>query len=256
MIKIHQETIGTGMPIVMVHGWAMQSAIWRKFADELSKSYRVTLVDLPGHGQSEKLADFTLSSISEALLNSVVEEPSCWLGWSLGAAVVLHIAQQFPERCQSLILVCGNPHFVRTDRWPGIHLPVLNAFATNLQTNGQATLLRFLSLQINGLPEYKTVAKAIKSAVSQFPAPDQGTLMQGLQILKETDLRPALANLTIPVSAIFGSYDTLVPSEVAVKMQEILPTLQVNIIERAGHVPFLSHQQDLLAIIDRFMDER
>ena len=58
MSKIHIETFGTGQPIVLVHGWAMHTGIWRDFAITLSNFYRVICVDLPGHGRSEAIADF------------------------------------------------------------------------------------------------------------------------------------------------------------------------------------------------------
>jgi pimeloyl-[acyl-carrier protein] methyl ester esterase len=256
MIKIHQETLGEGKSIVLIHGWGMHTGIWRDFARELSESYCVTCIDLPGHGQSEKLDPFTLELISETLVGSVSDEACCWLGWSLGATVVLDIASRFPERCKSLILLAGNPHFIKSDRWPGIRLQALNAFAGSLGVDSQATLLRFLSLQINGLANYKDLAKTLKRTISEYPAPDQETLRQGLRILKEADLRPALAKLSMPVSAILGNRDTLVPAEVGYEMQQLLPELELNIIDQAGHVPFLSHREELLSIISRFMDEQ
>jgi len=256
MIKIHQETFGEGKPIVLVHGWGMHTGIWRDFARELGESYCVTCVDLPGHGQSEKLDKFTLEPIGKVLVDVVSDQPCCWLGWSLGASVILDISRRFPDRCKSLILLAGNPHFVRTDRWPGIRLQALNAFADSLTADTQATLLRFLALQINGLADYKDLAKTLNKAVSQYPAPDQETLRQGLKILKEADLRSALAKLTVPVSVILGNRDSLVPAEVGFHMQQLLPELELNVIDKAGHVPFLSHRAELVAIISRFMDEQ
>lgn len=256
VIKIYQETFGTGKPLVLIHGWAMHSGVWLDFAKLLAKSYKVTCIDLPGHGQSEKLDDFTLESISELLIQSVPDQSSTWMGWSLGATVALNIANQFPEHCRSLILLAGNPHFVRTDRWPGINVQVLNAFADNLSADSQGTLLRFLSLQINGLPDYKELARVLKAAILKYPAPDQSTLLQGLQILKATDLRPALAQLKLPVSVLMGANDYLVPAVVGQKMQQLFPELELNCIEGAGHVPFLSHQDQVLDIISRFMDKQ
>ncbi len=256
MIKIHQESFGQGKPIVLIHGWAMHSGIWRDFAKELGQFYRVTCIDLPGHGQSEKLDSFTLQSISDVLVKSISDEACCWLGWSMGATVALHIAHRFPERCQSLILLAGNPHFIRTDRWPGINLQVLNAFGDSLCADSQATLLRFLSLQINGLPNHKDIARTLKASVSEYAAPDHDTLIQGLRLLKESDLRPALAKLSMPVSTIMGNRDTLVPADTGHQMQQLLPSLQLNMIDKAGHVPFLSHRAEVLSIISRFMDEQ
>ena len=165
MTKIHQQTFGKGKPIVLVHGWAMHSGIWRDFAEQLAQNYQVTCIDLPGHGRSKKTDSFTLERISEALVNAVSDESSCWLGWSLGATVVLDIARRFPERVNSLVLLAGNPAFTQTAQWPGMNVGLLDDFADKLNEDCQATLLRFLSLQVNNLPDYKILLRTLKSAV-------------------------------------------------------------------------------------------
>ncbi|EGW21375.1 alpha/beta fold hydrolase [Methylobacter tundripaludum] len=285
MTKIHLETFGKGKPIVLVHGWAMHTGIWREFAKQLAQNYRVTCIDLPGHGRSEKIDPFTLERISDELVNIIPPSPSfskggneyascpregngqtslfkkgaggiCWLGWSLGATVVLDIADRYPERVSSLVLLAGNPSYTQTEQWPGMDTGLLDDFAGHLNKNCQATLLRFLSLQVNGLPDRKILLKTLKESVFECDAPDKNTLQGGLKILKEADLRPVLSGLTIPVSAILGGLDTLVPVAVGQKMQQLLPSLELNVIDRAGHVPFLSHSRETLAIISRFMDEQ
>lgn len=290
MTKIHQETFGKGKTIVLVHGWAMHSGIWRDFARQLALNYQVICVDLPGHGRSEKIDPFTLEHISTELVNIIPPNPTfskggneqdlilkkkgneqypplekggqggiCWLGWSLGATIVLDLAGRFPERVSSLILLAGNPLFSRSsedtqaEQWPGMEPRLLDDFAGHLNKNCQATLQRFLSLQVKSSPEHKIILKDLKSSVFECAAPDKNTLQGGLDILKNTDLRSVLSGLNIPVSVILGSLDTLVPVEVGQKMQQLLPSLELNIIDRAGHVPFLSHSQETLAIISRFM---
>ncbi|PPK66973.1 carboxylesterase BioH (pimeloyl-CoA synthesis) [Methylobacter tundripaludum] len=258
MTKIHLETFGQGKPIVLVHGWAMHTGIWREFARQLAQHYRVTCVDLPGHGRSEVIDPFTLERVGAELIK-VVPEKSCWLGWSLGATVVLDIAGRYPERVSALILLAGNPLFpssgLGTQAWPGMDARLLDDFAEHLNNDCQATLLRFLSLQVNGMPDRKALLKALKTAVFECDAPDQATLQGGLDILKQADLRPVLSGLSVPVSVVLGGLDTLVPVAVGQKMRRLLPSLELNIIDRAGHVPFLSHGSETAAIISRFMDE-
>ena len=256
MPKIHQQTFGEGKPMVLVHGWAMHSGIWRDFAQQLAQNYQVTCIDLPGHGRSEKIDSFTLERISDALVNAASDENACWLGWSLGATIVLDIAKRFPERINSLILLAGNPAFTQKAKWPGMQVGLLDAFADKLNEDCQATLLRFLSLQVNNSPDYKTLLRTLKSAVMECDAPDNETLQGGLEILKNADLRPALSGTNVPVSVILGTWDTLVPVSAGQNMQELAPDITLNIIDKAGHVPFLSHPQELLAIISRFMDEQ
>jgi len=264
--KIHLETFGKGKSIVLVHGWAMHSGIWREFAQQLALNYQVTCIDLPGHGHSEKIDPFTMERISAELIKITSlpcfskGEGICWLGWSLGANVVLDIASRYPERVSSLILLAGNPSFtcsgLGTQKWPGMDVRLLDDFAEHLNKNCQATLLRFLSLQVNALPDPKNLLKKLKAAVFECDAPDKNTLQGGLDILKQADLRPVLSGLDLPVSAILGGLDTLVPVAVGQKMQQLLPNLELNVIDRAGHVPFLSHSRETLAIISRFMDKQ
>jgi len=75
---------------------------------------------------------------------------------------------------------------------------VLDAFADNLTMNCQATLLRFLALQVNGLPDGKALLKDLKAAIMECPTPDNASLQGGLEILKHTDLRASLVNLKYP----------------------------------------------------------
>ena len=75
MTKIHLESFGAGKPIVLVHGWAMHSGIWRDFARQLARNYKVICVDLPGHGHSEKIDPFTLEHISDQLVEIIPPNP-------------------------------------------------------------------------------------------------------------------------------------------------------------------------------------
>jgi pimeloyl-[acyl-carrier protein] methyl ester esterase len=255
MNLIHTETFGHGKPIVLVHGWAMHSGLWRSFAKELAKHYQVTLVDLPGHGRSGAVMPFTLETVSEALVDAVTSEPCCWLGWSLGAAFILEIAHRFPVRVDKLILLAGTPCFVSKDSWSGMDVNVLDKFAENLQHDTHATLLRFLSLHIKGVANHRVALQDLKGLVFETTEPDQLTLQEGLGILKQGDLRDSFADLKIPVAVILGQLDTLVPVSVGAKMEGLLPEVDLTVIDRAGHVPFLSHQVAVLKAVCRFMDK-
>lgn len=252
---IHTEIYGTGEPLVLIHGWAMHSGIWRTFAKQLAQYYQVICVDLPGHGHSEKLPDFTLQAISNHL-HKILPDSSCTLvGWSLGGAVALDLASRFPVRVKSLIIIGSNPCFVKTPTWVGMKPAVLEKFAADLSADCRGTLLRFLSLQVSGLQDYKTVFKELKTAVHACESPTVEVLQGGLGILQQQDLRPQLAQLHCPAQVVLGTHDTLVPVAVGEQMQSLNPNLRLNIIDKAAHVPFLSHPAQLISILKSFMEE-
>ncbi len=250
MIKIHKEVYGQGKPIVLIHGWAMHTGIWRKFAQNLAKNCQVICLDLPGHGLSETVEPYTLENISKALITEMPESPCRILGWSLGATVALALATDYPQRVNSLIILAGNPRFVQEDRWAGIRPEILRDFANNLQLNCQQTLIRFLALQVNRLPEGKSILKELKSAIQECRPPTESVLQSGLDILKQADLRESLVLLACPVTIILGDKDSLVPVQVGQDIKKIKPSCKFNVIKGAGHVPFLSHPTEVIEIID------
>ena len=252
-LKIHKEIYGQGKPIVLIHGWAMHTGVWRQFAQQLSQHYRVICLDLPGHGLSETIEPYTLECIGKALIEAVPESSFSVLGWSLGASVALTMASQYPQRVLSLMLLAGNPVFVQQADWAGIDRVLLEYFASNLSLNCSETLLRFLALQVNSLPDAKSILIDLKKAMQECNPPTEKVLQSGLDILKQVDLRADLTAIKCPVSIIQGDKDTLVPVQASRDMQKIQPASELNIIAGAGHVPFLSHPFQVIDIIKRFV---
>ncbi len=252
MVKIHKEVYGKGRPIVLIHGWAMHTGIWRDFAQQLAVDRQVICVDLPGHGLSENIDPYTLDQISEALIEDLPESFSV-LGWSLGASVALNMIKHFPMRINALIMVSGNPRFIRDKEWEGTRLELLEDFAKNMQSNCHSTLIRFLTLQVYGLPDGGGILSKLKKAFLECDEPDEKVLQSGLEILKNEDLRDEFKALNIPVNIIQGDRDTLVPVQASQDMQKIRPAVEINIIPGAGHVPFLSHQAQVIKAINLFL---
>ncbi len=253
MADLHVEIYGEGHPIVMLHGWGMHSGVWRQFAEELARFYRVICVDLPGHGRSLSVDAFELSAVAKKIVGEIGESPCCWLGWSMGGLVALEIAQQFPERVSALIFIAANPCFVEREQWSGMNLEVLEAFAENLIANAPATLMRFLALQLHGLPEMAPMLKVLKHQVLECSPPSPEVLRSGLTALQQQDLRNVFANLICPVLGIYGRLDTLVPKTVAKDLAVLLPHCHIEVLPQAGHVPFLSHPQEVVRTIRAFV---
>ena len=90
----------------------------------------------------------------------------------------------------------------------------------------------------------------------QSNSPDEATLLGGLEILKQADFRTTLANTKLPIALILGAADSLVPDQIASQLLAIAPSIKLDVIEEAGHAPFLSHPEKVLTLISNFMDEQ
>ncbi len=76
-----------------------------------------------------------------------------------------------------------------------------------------------------------------------------------LAILRDTDLRDEAANLACPVMAVLGEDDALVPHGVCEDLLRLNPLWRVEVIEAAGHVPFLSHPDAFVGLLQSFAME-
>lgn len=249
MIRIHQEIYGKGRPLVLLHGWSMHCGIWRQFARQLAKHFQVICVDLPGHGRSESLDPFTLEQVSEALLAAISVEKFHLLGWSLGGTIAIEMAARSPERVTSLVLLAANPRFVKTEDWPGVETEMLRMFAENLKESCQATLMRFLALQVKGLVNAKDLLKQLKQTVHECDAPSLSALQGGLEILASADLTMLLQRLECPLLVILGDRDSLIPMQCGERLKDLRPDSELKVLANAGHVPFLSHGRGIVNLL-------
>ncbi len=239
--KLYSETFGTGPDVVMVHGWGMHSGVWRLFAQQFAQDFRMTLIDLPGHGRSGMIEDFSLDGVGEALLN-ITPARAHWLGWSLGAMLALHIAGRHPERLASLTMLAGTARFVQGEDWPcAMDLELMSHFAHDLMTNYHKTLMQFLGLQTWGLEHAREVLRDLKAHVAECAEPEEGALRQGLDILRSADLRGELPGLRVPLLLLLGSKDRLAPPAAGLAMQGLADGAELQVVAGAAHTPFLSH---------------
>lgn len=108
--QIHCQQLGSGPPLVMIHGMTGNLAIWHMaIAPALAAEYRVTTYDLRGHGYSDAPpTGYTTADHAndlKHLLDVLGIEKAPIMGHSFGADIALHFAILFPERVERLILV-------------------------------------------------------------------------------------------------------------------------------------------------------
>lgn len=251
--RIYTHTQGTGKDVVLLHGWGMHSGIWNSILPELVSRYRVTLIDLPGHGRSTP-AGFTLDSLVNNL-NEIMPAHSILVGWSLGAIVGQRFAITFPEKLDKLILVSGTPRFVDAEDWPhATGQEVFSQFSRDLAQDYPSTLKRFIYLQSRGGEKAGETQKQLHEAMVNGRQPDSVSLRCGLDILGSTDLREELNKIQCPVQLVMGERDTLVPVGVGSDIIELLDKARLEIITGAGHAPFLSHPAKFIQVVNYFIE--
>ena len=250
--EIHCESLGCGPDLVMVHGWAMHGGLLRKLAERLSSQYRVTLIDLPGHGGSTPIADYSLRPVVERLVRAAPASAH-WLGWSLGALLALAVADEYPDRVRSLVMVAGTPRFTADGNWPGVDPGLLQQMSVDLEQDYSGTVKRFIGLQSFAQEAPRSLARRIHEMVDERPVPDPAALRGGLALLRDVDARPALVTIQKPVLAILGARDRLIPKALAPWLRELNRGIEVHELPAAAHLPFITHCDETAGLIAEFL---
>lgn len=247
-MSLHRRSLGRGPDLVMLHGWGLHGGIFDGIARALACTWRVTLIDLPGHGRSRGVPPVAdLSGLAAAVARAAPRR-ACWLGWSLGGLVALQYALDAPREPVGLILVSASPRFVSDGDWPGVDPETLQGFAAGLDADYLNTLRRFLALQIQGCEHGAGLLRDLRREMMRFP-PAPEALRIGLALLRDTDLRPRLGDLAAPTLLLCGDRDRIVPPRAVTAAARLMPASRLHCITGAGHAPFLSHPDEFITAV-------
>lgn len=257
---------GAGRPLVLLHGWGLHSGVWQSVLPELEKQFRCYTVDMLGHGesQSKNTPSFSLDNMRQALqqfISSIDSDDIILLGWSLGGLVALDYlsgnnVKVEANKIKKLILVTSNACFCKKQQWPyGLDSAVLDSFAAQLEQDYKKTVDKFMALQMFGADDYKQSLKILKASIASRAMPSIDALRQGLSILKTTDLVEQLHSIKQTVLMITAEHDRLMPYQAADAMQALFKNAEVEMIEGAGHAPFISHPKQFMQVINKYITE-
>lgn len=248
-IKLYQQ--GEGLPLTLIHGWGMNSAVFEPLTQLLSTDFNVIRVDLPGHGQSEWIAQADFDEQVDAVAKVLPD--SALVGWSLGGLYAQRLVKRYPQKFNKLVLVSCNPCFVQRDDWASaVEVAVFAEFSASLIDNWQSTIRRFLGLQMFGVDQARSLIRQISELLVKGGEPTPEAMQFGLELLLTADARSELAEIKVPVMEVLGKRDTLVPVKLAKQLPLINPSIRVECVARSAHAPFLSHPEKVAGLISEF----
>lgn len=108
-VKLHYLTAGKGDPVLLLHGYAQNSHMWRPLIAELARTHTVIAPDLRGFGGSAKPKSGydkkTMAQDVHALVQSLGFRNVAVVGHDIGLMVAYAYAAQYPEEVQKVVLM-------------------------------------------------------------------------------------------------------------------------------------------------------
>lgn len=248
---------GRGRAIVLIHGWAMSSAVFTEIAELLGSDHRVLMPDLPGHGNSSPAADLSLARLAidlDAWLNLLKCPTALICGWSLGGMVAIELEVSAGFRPAGLVLIATTPRFSKADDWPyGLPAAEVRLLERNLESSFQQTLGQFFVRMFAGeAVDAKRLQEIRRFAIYNEPMPDQAAVKRCLSIFSRQDQRRLLPGIACPVLVVHGAQDRITPAGAGRTIfDQVQRSRQIEYPD-IGHAPFLSRPGQVVADIRDF----
>ncbi len=257
-VFIHYETEGEGSPLLFVHGWAMSGKVWR-FQQRLANGHRRIMADFRGHGLSSApdsgySFEYFARDLYE-LISHLGLDKTIIIAWSMGVQVALQAFPLIKERLAALVFISGTPKFTAAKDYSyGLPQSEVRGLGLRLQMDYEKAAQDFIRGMFTDEELSHGCYKQMVSERIFGKLPAQHAALASLKSLACTDLRNVLPSIEVPVLLIHGSADIICPPAASHYMAEQLPDARLEIMEGAGHAPFLSRPAEFAEILKKFID--
>lgn len=246
---------GTGLPVLFVHGFPLDSTLWEPQIDALSDEYRVIVPDLRGFGDSTPTADVTMEAYADdlsALLDELNIDQVVLAGLSMGGYIALAFYHKYPDRVRGLVLVDTRPQAdsdeARANR------------ATTAQKVKAHGAIRLADDMLGKLLSPATVknqpdlVRTVHEMMARQPVEGIVAALHGMA--QRPDSRPMLRDISVPTLVVVGADDAITPVADAESMVEAIPGSQPAVIPDAGHLSNLEQPRAFNQALREFLATR
>lgn len=246
--------------VVLIHGFSVPSYVWEPTAAFLNKNgYRTLRYDLYGRGYSDRpdlQYDITLFEEQlTGLINSLqLNEPVIVVGLSMGGPVAARYAHKYPDQVTGVILIA--PEVTQPTirdifpmNIPGVGEYLMSAvmepfILPNMQAGDFTHPDNFPEWvdKYRGQMQFKGTGRALLSTIRELVKLNPEVEYQSLQ------------RTGLPVMLIWGNGDQTIGSEQIHVLQQILPEVEIRIVEDGGHLVHYERSGDVNPALVEYLD--
>jgi non-heme chloroperoxidase len=254
-IRIYYEDHGSGSPVVLVHGYALNGHSWEKQeAALLAAGHRVITYDRRGFGASSRPStgyDFdTLASDLHVLLSRLGLREVVLAGFAMGTGeVTRYLAVHGPARVKAAVLIAPLlPFLLKThDNPEGIDRSVFDGIAARTAADRPAAMKDFLdrSYNIDLLGGDRVSDQAWQNSFYVAISASAHATLSCVTACQE-DFRGDLATISIPVLVIHGDQDRVLPYEATGRrLPALLKNARSTVIAGGPHAVIWTHADEV-----------
>ena len=262
-VDIHFDDVGSGTPVVLIHGWPLSGRAWEAQVPALVHAgHRVITYDRRGFGASSQPwsgYDYdTFAADLSALLTHLDLHDATLVGFSMGGGeVARYVASHGTARLAKAVFAGAVPPYLfkaADNPDGGLDDATIAQFEAGVRTDRMAFLETFTT-QFFSVGTRLMVSEAQRvyaRDMAAFASPK--ATLDCIGAFARTDFRADLAKFNLPTLVLHGGADAIVPLEVSgARTHQAIPGSHLVVIDGAPHGFNLSHAEAFNASLIEFL---
>jgi len=239
------EEVGSGEPLVFLHGLLGLNEHWIPAVETLSKRARCIMLEFPLAELPHKLCSIdAVTAMVKRELSQLIDGPAIYVGNSLGGHLALRLALDHPEAVRGIVLAGSSGLFEReivvgrtaqhrpSRDWLQMKIEELFSDPANIPDG----IVDRVYIELSNRRAARALVRLSKSA-------------------KSDNLSAHLAEITAPALLLWGQSDTVTPPGVAEEFNDLMPNARIQWLENTGHAPQIEQPAAFTKAIDDFLCE-
>jgi 2-hydroxy-6-oxonona-2,4-dienedioate hydrolase len=258
-VRIHYNDVGSGEPVIMLHGTGPGASSWSNFhhnVSAFSERFRALLVDMPQYGKSQKVVieggrlTYT-SRVLRDFMDAMGVERAHFVGNSMGGQVAIKLAIDAPERVDKLVVIGSNP--VSYSLFSPMPLEGIKHIAGYYRGEGGPSLDKLRRLFQTILYDQSFLdEEVLRERYEASIDPEVVELMSRTPPANQ-DLTAELHQMKAPCLIIWGADDRLGALDVGLLMLRRFPNARMHIFNRCGHWAQVEHAEAFNRLVIDFL---
>jgi 4,5:9,10-diseco-3-hydroxy-5,9,17-trioxoandrosta-1(10),2-diene-4-oate hydrolase len=256
--RIHYGVVGSGEPVVLLHGGGPGANGWSNFRsnlDALASHFTLYVLDLPQFGRSDKpyVASNRLDFWSDRLagfLDAVQVRRAHFIGNSMGGQAAIKVAIDRPDMVQTLTVLGPGP--VRGSLYEPMPAEAIRMIGDYYEGGGPSRekmerLLRSLVYDQSFVTD-EVIGERYRASIES----DVLELHKSPEPAKQT-LDEELHNVTCPALIVWGKDDRAAPLDVAFQLLKEFKRGEIHVYGSCGHWAQVEHSASFNTLVTGFM---
>jgi pimeloyl-ACP methyl ester carboxylesterase len=243
-VQLNYQEQGTGTPLVLVHGFPLDSRIWDDVIPLLAKQFRVIAPDLRGFGKSISSTPFTIASLAEdvhALLKEISALPCILGGLSMGGYVAMSFAKKFPADLRGLILMDTRAEAdtaqAKENRGKMIQLA---------KDKGPKSVADEMMPKMIAEATTKSKPQVVSKLRQIMESQQSLTVQHALMALRDReDQTSFIPSIAVPTLILVGEHDAITAPAMSETMNKGIPNSTLIVVPDAGHISSMEKPNEI-----------